>query len=225
MPNHHIAARLKGIQAILNGVHKAAGSLSSATKGHERAWFINAFLSEVLPNPFRFGTGDATDSEGRKSGQLDVVIEYPFMPTLPLAGPGSSRLYLAEGIAAVVEVKSDVENQWSQALETARQLAPLRRVFGNAVDLSESGTTDRIPLFVAGYTGWKTIQPLHKHLDDADGTVDGILVIDSGLFVSSRVFRSIEWADEWALWGLIVCLHEAATALKFACPDPCDYRN
>ena len=49
-----------------------------------------------LPPIYRFGTGDATDSTGNKSGQLDVVVEYPFSPSLPVVGTGQSRLYLAE---------------------------------------------------------------------------------------------------------------------------------
>jgi hypothetical protein len=94
--NPHIAKRLAGIREILTGVHSAGGTLSSATRGGERSAFIDEFLSKVLPKPFRFGTGDATDANGLKSGQLDVVIEYPFMPSLPLPGAGNSRLYLAE---------------------------------------------------------------------------------------------------------------------------------
>lgn len=220
MRNQYIATRLAGIQQILNAVHQASDPLSSATKGLERATFIDAFLAEVLPNPFRFGTGEATDAKGLKSGQLDIVIEYPFMPTLPLLGGRPSRLYLAEGVAAVIEVKSDVKKQWDEALHTAKQLAPLRRDFGNAMVMGPD-PLERIPLFVAGYTGWKTSKTLNHHL--ADGPVDGILVIDSGQFVSSQTFGGGEWAGEWALWGLIVCLHQAASTLKAASPEPADY--
>ncbi len=98
--------------------------MSSATSGQERAAFIDQFLSQAFPSPFRFGTGDATDVVGGRSGQLDVVVEFPFMPSLPIAGGSSSRLYLAESVAAVVEVKSNVGAQWNQALHTAAQLAP-----------------------------------------------------------------------------------------------------
>jgi len=130
MPNLHVQARLEGIQKILNGAYHANSTMSSASKGAERAAFIDEFLSKVLPSPYRFGTGDATDRNGKRSGQLDVVVEYPFIPSLPIVGTGTSRLYLAESVAAVVEVKSDVAAQWSEVVHTARQLEPLQRQFG-----------------------------------------------------------------------------------------------
>jgi hypothetical protein len=132
MPNPYVLQRLLGIQTILKGVHQAGVPMSAAAKGQERAAFIDQFLSQVLPLPYRFGTGDAADLAGNKSGQLDVVVEYPFAPTLPLGG-GPTRLYLAEGVAAVVEVKSDVASQWNEALDTAALLAPLTRKMGTVM--------------------------------------------------------------------------------------------
>jgi hypothetical protein len=122
MPNQHIAERLASIRDILNSVRRGGGTLSAATKGNERSAFIDNFLRRVLPDPFRFGTGDATDATGKRSGQLDVVIEYPLMPSLPLPSTGDHRLYLTEGIAAVIEVKSDVAAQWNEVLRTAKEL-------------------------------------------------------------------------------------------------------
>src|SRR5215831_12284972 len=63
----------------------------------------SAGLGDILPTLFRFGTGDATDAEGRRSGQLDVVIEYPFSPSLPGAFGGSTnRLYLVDKIKQMI---------------------------------------------------------------------------------------------------------------------------
>src|SRR4051794_15735815 len=111
MANQAIFARLTGIQQMLTGVHQPGSPMSSASKGTERQAFIDQVLREVLPPVYRFGTGDATDVSGYRSGQPNVVVEYPFAPNLPLGGP-SSRLYLAEGVAAVIEVKSNVADQW-----------------------------------------------------------------------------------------------------------------
>src|SRR5690242_12312013 len=102
--------------------------MSSASKGEERASFIDSFLANVLPPIYRFGSGDCTDTSGHRSGQLDVVVEYPFAPSPPsVAGSSPTRLYLAESVAAVIEVKSNIAAQWRQAAETAAKLAPLRR--------------------------------------------------------------------------------------------------
>jgi len=46
----------------------------------------------------------------RLSGQLDIIVEWPFFASFP-APLGTQRLYLAEAIAFVIEVKSDLRSQ------------------------------------------------------------------------------------------------------------------
>ena len=145
MSNPHVIQRCAGIHTILNGVHQAGATLSSASKGTERETFVDQFLADVFPPPFRFGNGDATDTNGLRSGQLDVVMEYPFLPSLPLP-TANARLYLAESIAAVVEVKSNIMNQINEAVQTSNQLAPLQREFGMTMSVG-AAPLPRIPLF------------------------------------------------------------------------------
>jgi hypothetical protein len=109
--------------------------------GNEREAFLHAFLGDVLPPHLRFGTGDATDQSGERSGQLDIVVEYPFVPSLPLVAGRSPRLYLAEGIVAVVEVKSDLTKQWNEVGLTARGLNNLTRNYGTGVRLPQASVS------------------------------------------------------------------------------------
>jgi len=220
MANQIILNRLKGIQSMLMGVHQSSSGLSTATTGTERAAFIDGFLSGVLPAPYRFGTGDATDRIGNLSGQLDVVVENPFCPSLPILGGGQIRLYLSEAVAAVIEVKSNIKNQWQQVLETASKLEPLRREL-RAYSYVGRAPTERIPFFAVGYEGWKKADTLKAKL--GEGTIDGILVIDPGLFVSNCQFGDIMSSGETALWGFISCLHEATNSLKQNTPQPYEY--
>ena len=207
--NPHIIQRLTGIYSMLLGAYAANRSLSASTKGVERQTFIDSFLSQVLPSHFRFGSGDATDRTGARSGQLDVVIEYPFVPSLPIVGSETTRLYLAEGISAVIEVKSDVAGQWSEVEGTARQLSLLKRQYGSGVSFGPQATK-HIPLFVVGYTGWKTLETVTAKLQP--GYVDGILVIDSLLFSSTPAFLGVTSAGTPAsLWALICAIHHASS--------------
>src|SRR5262245_51945897 len=154
MPNNHVLQRLTGIQAILRGVHQAGAQMSASSRGGERQAFIDYFLENVLPPIYRFGTGDATDATGKYSGQLDIVVEYPFSPALPLSVPvigGTTRLYLAESIAAVIEIKSNVSAQWDEARRTAEKLAPLRRSIIPGMTMGK--VPENIPFFIASYTG------------------------------------------------------------------------
>ncbi|MDX1282188.1 DUF6602 domain-containing protein [Shewanella colwelliana] len=127
MPNNVVFSRLFGIQQQLMGAYNATAPMTNATKGSEREFLVDLFLSSILPNQYRFGSGDITDSHSTRSGQVDIVVEFPFLPSIPIAGCDKFRLYLAESVACAIEVKSDVANQWEQALETCRKIKDLKR--------------------------------------------------------------------------------------------------
>ena len=145
-----------------------------------------------------------------------MVIEYPWVPSLPVVGSSKPRLYLAEGIASVIEVKSNVATQWGEVLGTANKLAPLKRKYGSGI-VSGANPLDRVPLFAVGYVGWSNIQTLKQHL--TQGPVDGILVINPGLFVSSQNFGAIEATGPWALWALISCIHQTTSVMSTRATD------
>ncbi len=79
-----------------------------------------------------------------------------------------------------------------------------------------------IPLFVAGYTGWNQMQTVQQKLQSAP-QIDGILIIDAGIFVSSPQFRSVQVQGPVALWALICCLHMATSGLRAASTNPVAY--
>ena len=179
----HLERRIEGIRSHLLACYEESSLASSSSKGQEREVFVREFLAKMFPPIFRFGSGEVTDSAGNRSGQLDVVIEYPFLPSLP-AIAGSTRLYLAEGVASVVEVKSDISNQWNEVERTAKSLRTVRRneatggMFeDDVIDLAD------IPLFAVGYHGFKTDEPLIDRVLSDNG-VDAILQVDEFAFVS-----------------------------------------
>jgi len=217
MVSQYLCDRLSGIKDMLMGVHKASSGGSSATIGNEREQFVTLFLSKVMPLPFRFGTGDATDESGNRSGQLDIVLEFPFLPSFPVLGIGP-RLYLTESIAAVIEVKSNIRSQWKQVLKTAEHLASLKRNLDYFLSAQAGPTMDRIPFFAIGYEGWRKVTTVQKKL--ADGPIDGILVIEPGVFASSEHFDKIAVCDLTSLWWLIYCLQRSTRIMNTASDVP-----
>ena len=109
-------------------------------------------LSNVIAPPFRVGNGEITDQTGSTSGQLDIVIEYASSISFPLLRGDSSRLYLAEGVCAVIEVKSNVATEWSDVLRKAEKLSQLKRVPGTT-GFVDPEPPKRIPFFAVGYKG------------------------------------------------------------------------
>ena len=182
--------------------------MPSASKGRERETFIREFLSKVFPPHYRFGTGAVTDSAGERSGEVDIAIELPFFPSFPVPS-GDVRLYLAEGIGAIIEVKSNVASQWSEVESTTRQAKKLIRNFGGTFSRGKP-PPPQIPVFAAGYAGYKSIDAIIQRLDKTDPPArpDGVLVLEPGLFAGQ-----ITATSSLALYAFVVCVNTVCTSV------------
>ena len=182
--------RVEGIQRILMAHHAAGVKLPSACKGSEREILVREFLAKVLPPPFRFGTGMIIDSEGRTSGQLDIVVEFPFLPSFPTPG-APERVYLADSVAFVVEVKSNLSTQWDQVADKAAQMAPLRRKWSQHWHYGPRGYPEspgpkesQIPFLAVGFEGFPSSDALKDKIASvrSPSRVHGAAVIESGAY-------------------------------------------
>jgi len=176
-------SRLQALLDFFCAVDSGGQTLSSALKGLERELFIHHALSHIIAPPFRIGSGDVTDLSGRRSGQLDIVIEYGNSISFPLVcAAHTPRLYLAEGVCAVLEVKSDLAGQWDDVLASHRALLPIQRTYADWMNYDKMSGS--IPLFAVGYRGWKTIDTVEKKL--AESGLEGILVLDAAIFCGKK---------------------------------------
>lgn len=221
MYSPELSQRLAGIQKALTALYESGAGMTTATRGREREQFIDIFLANVLPPGYRFGTGDAIDVHGRRSGQLDVVVEFTFFPSLP-GLVGQPRLYFAEGIAAVIEVKSNLSKQWDEVKLTSSALRSLERQFRVPGFTPYGPPTKQIPIFAVGYTGWKDLETVKRKANE--GIVDGLLVVDRGLFSTRNDFPNGMFAEGSAsLWGLVSSLHFAALSVALNSMSPIEY--
>jgi hypothetical protein len=187
--NRHLLTRLEAIQKALIAQHAGGRGLPSTLAGGERETFVREFLAKVFPSHYRFTTGAVTDSSGRMSGQIDIAVEYPFLPSFPLPA-GDQRLLLAESVALVLEVKSNLSKQWSEVEETTRKVKKLRRDWNETLSLREGrmglGALGimSIPCVAIGYKGYTTAEGLEKRLQSTEPHCrpDCALVIDPGCF-------------------------------------------
>ncbi len=187
--------RLSGIHGILMASFEASAKMSSSTIGSERENFVKYFLSDILPPPFRIGSGDIIDSKQQRSGQVDIVIEYPFLPSFPLPN-GEKRLYFAEGVAAVIEVKSEIAQQWQDVLRTKSSVKALERKYERVVTRHHGEEYshgvefyNKIPVYGVGYKGWARIETLREKTspnNEGKIDIDGLLVLESKLFSSQE---------------------------------------
>lgn len=199
--------RLEAIRTILMAHHAAGVPFPNAAKGSERETLIREFFAKVHPSPTRFGSGAIIDSSGVQSGQLDIVAEFPFFPSFPTPAAGD-RMYLAESVSFVVEVKSNLESQWSQVESTTEKVRCLHRSWRGHLEF-DAGTlaihdasTSRIPIVAVGFEGFSSIEALEGRLYSTDEArrPDAVLVINNGIYVCTLSKRRSSGAQ--GLFGL-----------------------
>jgi hypothetical protein len=180
--NQIVLDRIDSILRMLDASAAGGVALSGASKGQEREKFISHMFESVIAPPFRFGSGDITDSSGHRTGQLDIVLEFGYSISFPLSARESPRRYLAEGVCAVFEVKSDLSKQWDEVIESHKRLAPIRRNYAGSVTIG-GPLQPAIPHFAIGYNGWSKLETLEQRL--AESGINGILVIGNRLYASA----------------------------------------
>lgn len=210
--NHYLQNRLSSLLDISKLVDESGSSLSSASKGNEREFFINHHLNNVIAPPFRIGTGDITDASGKKSGQCDIVIEYTSSISFPMIAPSSPRLYLAEGVCAVIEVKSDLERQWSEVEHSYKSLRELKREYGAGITFGGE-IPPHVPYFVVGYRGWKKPETLKEKIRQSG--VSGILILDSALYCDQGITAS----GVYAMFGFLIHLNALTGKMIGSAPN------
>ena len=227
-PNQHILDRLSGVQPYLMAAYESGKSLSRNNKGFERELFLNNFLQEILPPLYRVGSGEITDRNGIISGQLDTVVEYPYLPSFPLLNIDKPRLYLADSVAVVLEIKSDMTRQWPEIIETSNKLKALNR----ATDFHKTASTigfsnsspppstsrEKIPLIAIGFKGWKSKGLRREQLVRklVESGADAILLIDSSTYIA-RPDGELSFSIAkgcFAFWSFLSQLHEATKYIE-----------
>lgn len=213
--NPYLENRLLGIQQALIAQHTGGKSLPNASIGSERETFLREFLQKLFPAHRRFTTGSITDAQGLISGQVDIAVEYPFIPSFPMPGT-DERLLLAESVAMVIEVKSNLSSQWQEVCNTVGKVKALQRNLNPVMTLGETNEAT-IPCVAVGYMGYQTLEPLHKRLFDTpeQQRPDGVLVINPGIFWGFGLSAE----STWALYALCIVINSTLTNLAFATPD------
>lgn len=128
MSSDILKSRLDSVLKMMNANYSGVAHSPSAVKGNARANFINNYLEKVIPQGCRISTsGEIIDNLGGNTGELDIIIENGYFPSIPIVGETSSRLFFSEGVAAVIEVKSNIQGQWSEVIQTGEKVRKITR--------------------------------------------------------------------------------------------------
>jgi hypothetical protein len=136
---------------------RASRKLSAKSKGTARENDIDRLLGALLPPLARLQHGDLIDSYDRTAGEVDRVV---VQQTVPVAAKlkDDTSIILAEGVVAVLEIKSDLNKQWSQVEKKWRMVGALRR---RALPGMRA-----LPFIVIGLQGWTKGDSLRDRVAD-----------------------------------------------------------
>ena len=222
VPNELVIARLEAIRGILTAAFGGGRGMVSTAVGSEREAFVNLVLCNAIGPPFRVGTGEITDPEGHSTGQVDVVIEYASSLSFPLLQGDSSRLYLTEGICAVVEVKSDVSRSWEVAVDKARAVHRLSHNVGHAFRSTFwPKIPEHIQFFIVGYKAWSDKAEIGRRIAKqrgGDAPIDGALLIDDGIYVGAGEFEPHSLTGALSLYGFLLSIEHLTSSMIAAKP-------
>ena len=126
----------------------------------------------MFPPHYRFSSGDIVDTYGSQTGQVDVVLEQPRSYSFPVTTDGP-RLYLAESVAIVIEIKSNLSNQWKEVVSTSEKVAAIKRKYFSEnlkewLAQAESGEMR----FEEGTNPQQIIEVLKSQIQDKDNIGD-----------------------------------------------------
>lgn len=152
------------------------------------------FLGTHLPRRLAVGQGEITDSQGRESGQTDVVIlddDHPFH-----VDPDQPGLSFIEFVAAAGELKTTLTGESLQAtLEKSAQFKELRaeEVEGTTMNASSPGDITRFvdhrPYFLVAAESTLKLETVAERVRAFDlategQIVDAVYLLDRGWVVN-----------------------------------------
>lgn len=103
---------------------------SSSILGNDRELFIKTVLEKSLPSNIIVDSGVIIDSEHSESNPQDIILYRSDFPVL--ASHVGSRLFLAEGVASCIEVKSNLDaEEFERANKTLKSAHGMKN-FGSS---------------------------------------------------------------------------------------------
>ena len=193
----------KSADVLLAEYERTKEQQASANIGNNRELFCNDFLSRVLPPRLTVRRGEIWDSEGRKTGQLDVVILRDDTPSLTF---GKADAFLAEGVFGVIEVKSNLTKaKLQEALRTLKRVKSLK-LRGGAM-ITAGPVLDRPLCCIFAYEGatWQTLLQELSKPENYD-VADLICILKQGAIISQGLL--LKWEGNTPFY---ICDSKAAS--------------
>ena len=175
----------------------SAEQKSSINIGDNREIFLNNFLKGSLPKKLSIEKGEIWDKKGNKTEQLDSIIIRDDCPALDFGG---KSVYLAEGVFAVIEIKSNLDS--TQLKRAGKTLERVKNLKTKDRAIVTTGPRLNRPLrLVFSYKGakWDTLKSVIDQNNWTD-LFDMICILGKGVIIrKGGLFR---WDSDHDLYLL-----------------------
>ena len=185
----------KFADVLLAEYERAKEHQASANIGYNKELFCNKFLSRVLPPRLTVRRGEIGDSEGRKIGQLEVVILRDDTPSLTF---GEADAFLAEGVFGVIEIKSNLtKTKLQEALTTLKRIKSLK-LLGGGVMITAGSVLNHPLRCIFAYEGatWQTLLQELSKPENYD-VADLRCILKQGAIISQGVL--LKWEGQYTI--------------------------
>lgn len=162
--NHLFAKKIENLHKNLMECYNDTEKYAPSIIGAEREIFNRELFQKILPSNYRVGAGTIVDSQNHETGQIDAVIELPFSLSFPISS-NENRLYLADTIGAAFEIKSNLNQQWDEAILKIKEIKKLNRYSLKPGDFALLDTL-KIPSYIISFKGPKKLDTIFKKFED-----------------------------------------------------------
>jgi hypothetical protein len=187
----------RSAEALWAQYEKSKSQLSSANIGPNREDILGKeFLRKVLPPRLVVRNGEVWDACGNRTGQFEIIVLRDDAAAL---GIGDADAFLAEGVFAVIEVKSNLKRlKLREALKALKKVSELKPAQPTNLILSSFLTLPAPLLCVFAYEG-ATLETLRDELQMANNQrpVDLICVLNRGALIAKSRLVSWEGAEPY----------------------------
>lgn len=197
-------------KVLLASFDQSTGIQHKGERGTAREVFLDKFLKNAFPSKYVIERGEIFDHNGNVSPQVDIAV---YDETLPAFNYGGGNHYLAEGVLAHIEVKSELNKAELQDV-VAKAIKVKSLELKIEPNMSIGNVRKHIRSFVFAYRGWQSVESLQEAYkevspqEDINTRPDGIFVLEQGYGCFSGKKGSIFFnAGEDILGYAFVYLH------------------
>lgn len=141
---------------------KAGSVMDRSVVGENREVLLKEFLEKHLSGDIKIGLrGQAIDSDGSASGEIDLIIYLPLAPRF-----GNLAFYFSENVMFAIEVKSTLSKKnLEKALGNISKIKKLHRDYASG-SIARGALSERIPCGVFAFKTSLTSSSIQRQIND-----------------------------------------------------------